>query len=100
MSKQVLVSRERLGVWETLEDAAKELGVSVSTISRKVREGEGGWRYVQRVYAIEVKGGGWTVAVMDSSNRRFVTMSQDLRKIAKKDVLRVKDVTVSWYSGM
>lgn len=73
--------------------------MSVSTISRKVRDGIDGWRYTKRVYAVELKDGGWTVAMLDSGNRVFLPLGQELRRIAKRDVTRVKDITASWYCG-
>lgn len=97
MGKQVIVCKDRPGVWRTLEEAAKGLGVSVSTISRAIREARPDYRYVSRVFAIKLRGGPWKIAVADSSNRRYITVEQDLLKIPKKDVEKVKDITAVWY---
>lgn len=98
MGKQVIVAKSRLGVWNTLEEASSDLGISVSTLSRKLRDVDPDFRYASRVYAIRMKSTKeWTVAVLDNSGRRYVTIGQSLRKIARKDVDQVKDITVAWY---
>ena len=98
MSKQVIVRRSSLGVWETLEEAASALGVSVSTVSRMLRDVNPDIKYVSRVYAIRLKNSGeWTIAVLDHSDRRYVTMGQSMRKIRKGEVSEVRDITVAWY---
>ena len=98
MSKQVIVRMSRPGLWETLEEAAEALGVSVSTLSRNMRDLEPDLKYVSRVYAIKMKDSGeWIVAVLDHSGRKYVTMGQSLKKIAKSEICGVKDITVAWY---
>lgn len=98
MGKQVIVRRSAPGVWETLEEAAVGLGVSVSTVSRMLKDVNPDLRYVSRVYAIRIKDSGeWTIAVLDHSDRRYVTMGQSLQKIKKGEVCEVRDITVAWY---
>lgn len=98
MSKQVIVRRSSYGLWETLEEAAAGLGVSVSTVSRMLKDVNPDLKYVSRVYAIRLKSSGeWTVAVLDHRERNYVTMGQSLRKIRKGEVCEVRDITVAWY---
>lgn len=98
MGKQVIVRRSALGLWETLEEAAAALEVSVSTLSRSMKDVDADLRYVSRVYAIRLKDSGeWTVAVLDHSDRKYVTMGQSMRKIRKGEVSAVRDITVAWY---
>lgn len=100
MAKQVIVAPGH--VFENLEEAAAFLGVTVGTVSRAIRDvrpvNNIPLRYAQRVYVIKIKRQEeWVAAVMDSSNRRFVTVGQSIRKIPRKDVDQVKDITVAWY---
>lgn len=98
MGKQVIVRKSQPGVWRTLEEAAEELQVSVSTLSRRLRDVDPDLRYAARVYAIRLKSDGeWRVAVMDATGRSYVLLGQSLNKVAKKDVSQVKDITVAWY---
>lgn len=98
MGKQVIVRRSAPGLWETLEEAAAGLGVSASTVSRMLRDVRPDLKWVSRVYAIKMKRSGeWTVAVLDRSGRRYVTMGQSMGKIGKKEICEVRDITVAWY---
>ena len=98
MGKQVIVAKSKIGAWNTLEEASNALGMSVSTLSRRLRDVDPDFRYASRVYAIRMKNTKeWTVAVLDNSGRRYVTLGQSLRKIQKKEVDQVKDITACWY---
>ena len=97
MSKRVIVSKKRAGIGETLEEAAGSFGVSMSTISRSIRGGGSEFRYVDRVYAIRLRSGAWVVAVLDAGNRMYIPVDQDLRKISKREVVEVRDITPVWY---
>ena len=98
MSKQVIVRRSSPGLWETLEEAAAGLGVSVSTVSRMLKDVNPDLKYVSRVYAIRLKNSGeWTVAVLDHRERSYVTMGQSMQKIRKGEVCEARDITVAWY---
>lgn len=98
MGKQVIVRRSAPGIWETLEEAAEGLGVSVSTVSRMLRDMDPDIKYVSRVYAIRLKDSGeWTVAVLDHRGRNYVTMGQSMGKIKKGEISEVRDITVAWY---
>lgn len=100
MAKQVIVAPGH--VFENLEEAAAFLNVTPGTVSRAIRDirpiSGVPLRYAQRVYVVKMKKQEeWVAAVMDSSNRRYVTVGQSLRKIPKKDVAQVKDITACWY---
>lgn len=100
MAKQVIVAPGH--VFENLEEAAAFLGVNIGTVSRAIRDvrpiNNIPLRYADRVYVVKMKHQAeWVAAVMDSSNRRFIAVGQSLRKIQKKDVDAVKDITASWY---
>lgn len=98
MAKQVIVRMSAPGVWDTLEEAANDLGVSTSTVSRRLREADPDLRYASRVYAVrDKKTKEWFVAVREGRGRKFITMGQSLRKIQKSEIDGMKDITLAWY---
>lgn len=98
MAKQVIVRMSAPGVWDTLEEAANALGVSTSTVSRRLREADPDLRYASRVYAVrDKKTKEWFVAVREGRGRKFITMGQSLRKIQKSEIDGMKDITSAWY---
>lgn len=89
-------------VFETLEEASEVLGVNASTLSRAMsdcREFHGmRMKYVDRVYAVMLTGGWeWTVVVEDSRKSGYLVMGNPMKRIKKRDVARVKELTASWY---
>lgn len=98
MAKQAIVRMSAPGVWDTLEEAANALGVSTSTVSRRLREADPDLRYASRVYAVrDKKTKEWFVAVREGRGRKFITMGQSLRKIQKSEIDGMKDITLAWY---
>lgn len=98
MAKQVIVRMSAPGVWDTLEEAAKGLGVSTATVSRRLREADPDLRYAPRVYAVrDKKTREWSVVVREGRGRKFVTAGQSLRKIQKSEIDGMKDITLAWY---
>ena len=100
MAKQVIVAPGH--VFENLEEAAGFFECNIGTVSRAIRDVRPlkGLlvRYANRVYVIKMKGAEeWIAAVLDSSGRRYITIGQSLRKVQKKDVAGVKDITACWY---
>lgn len=96
MSKKVIIVRGK-GVFETLEEASRAIGKSVSTISRALRDFNPDIRQVDRVYLIKVKDVGWRVGVMSSTNSAYLPVDQGENKISAKKVEERKDITLGWY---
>ena len=102
MAKQVLVASGLPRVFKTLEEASEALGVSGSSISRSMnecRECQGHmFRYVNRVFAVQLKAGGeWRIVTRDSRNSGYILIEDAGKRIRQSDVSRVKDVTAVWY---
>lgn len=97
--KKVIVGK--WGVWNTLQECAVATGLSVSTVSRKMRDFTGEFRYLDRVFALKLKSGRYAMAVMDSLGRRYIPLGNDGlgERIRKVDVEKVYDVTLSFYCG-
>ena len=96
--KKVIVGK--WGVWNTLEECSAATGLSVATISRKMKDLTGEFRYLDRVFALKLKAGGYALAVMDSLGK-YIPLGHDGLggRIRKADVARVYDVTLSFYCG-
>ena len=97
MSKKVIIIRGQRQAFETLQEAADGSGKSVSTISRAIRDASPDIRQVDRVYMIKVKGTGWRVGVMNSTNSAYIPMYQEEARIPARNVEEKKDVTLVWY---
>lgn len=97
MGKRVIVTRR--GVFETLEEAAAALGVATVTVSRMIKDSRDGIRYAERVFALHLRSGEWTLAVKASNNRGYIPMNEMGRKIPCRDVLEWRDMTFCWYFG-
>lgn len=103
MSKQVIVRVDGGGVYQNLDEAARDLGGTASNVSRAISE-SGKYhgvqlRWVSRVYAVKEKGTGrWHVCVMNGRNSRYVPVSQVEPSIRKENVEQVKDLTAAWYN--
>ena len=97
--KKVIVGK--WGVWDTLEQCAAANGLSASTVSRKMRDFTGEFRYLDRVFAVRLKAGGYELAVMDSVGRMFIPLGYDglKAKIRQGEVSEVRDVTLNFYCG-
>lgn len=97
--KKVIVGK--WGVWDTLEECALANGLSVSSVSRKMREFTGEFRWVDRVFAVKLKADGWWVlAVEDSRGGKWLRFGENrMEKISKGEVKEVRDVTLSFYCG-
>lgn len=96
--KKVIISTEQPGFWVDLESAAGGFRLSVSTVSRKIKNGE--MRYVDRVFAVRrKKEGDWIVAVAESRGGGFVALGDGQKKIRKDEVWKIKELTGVWYTG-
>lgn len=101
MSKKVLVRLDGFGVFETLEDASRALGVTPESVSRAVRDARKvngvSLKWADRVYAVCEKGGDWKVVVLNSRNSAYLPVSQVGDKVPVRNVVKKKDITASWY---
>lgn len=106
MGKQVILGKclenGQKVVFGTLEEASKEIGVSVSTVSRAAGGFEEchGWsvRWADRVFAVRLKEKyAWEVAVENGRGSGYVKLGDPFVKFRKGDVDQVKDLTVAWY---
>lgn len=102
MAKQVIVVKSSLRVFNTLEEAARELDIAPGSISRAImecRECKGHlMRYAPRVYAVKLKGTlEWVVATRNARNSGYLGVDDPMRKIGLRMVDRVKDITPVWY---
>lgn len=102
MSKQVIVRLDGGGVYENLEEAARDLGGTASNVSRAISE-SGKYhgvplRWASRVYAVKEKASGrWRVCVMNGRNTGYVPVSQVEPSVRRENVDQVKDLTAVWY---
>ena len=101
MAKRVIISKA--GVFTTLEEAAEHFGVTVATVCRAMKDGKMldgiELKYAERVFAIRLVSGEWTVAMRDSRNYSYVKLDQSIRKVSRKDVDMEIDITLGWYFG-
>lgn len=88
-------------VFRTIELAAEGLGISDSSISAATidcRE-TGGWivRRVERVYAVHMRAHDeWLLATVNSKGV-FSEYGNATRRISRKEVDDVRDITAGWY---
>ena len=101
MSKRILLSMRDFRMFSGLDEASEALGVTPVAVSKAVkecRECQGALlRWVERMYAVKVKGGGWVVAGLSGDNRRYVAPGDMPVIIKRSDVEKVKEITPCWY---
>lgn len=105
MGKTAIIAKNAVSglrsVFRTIDNASEVLGVSAASISAAsidLRE-TGGWtvRRVDRVYAVHVRvHNEWLVANMDSKGG-YMEYGNPERKISKKEIDEVRDITAGWY---
>lgn len=102
--KVIIVNSGENRVFETLEEASREVGVNPSTLSRAINEA-GEYRgmrlrYGDRVFVLRLKGRmDWVVATENSRRTGYIVVGDPARKLSKREVAAVKDITASWYYG-
>lgn len=100
--KKVLVRLDGSGYYETLEDAAVDLGMTPGNVSRAVTENGMAkgvrMRWVDRVFAVRTRDAEWRICVMGARNDKYIPMRQVERAIPKKDVVEVKELTAAWHA--
>ena len=108
MAKQVIVCKNvsdgSVRLFETLEEASRVYGVSVSSISLACTSGREScgclFRRVDRVYALMCgMRKEWVIAVQNNSGSGYFEYGNPLRKIGSREIQQVRDITLGWYFG-
>lgn len=55
-------------------------------------------RWVDRVWALRLRDGGWRVGVLDGHGRKYLDMDGCCASWPVGDVVSRKDITLSWYA--
>ena len=98
MGKKVIIVKDPKRVFRTLEEASRELGMHPSTLSRAISDGANWVRYGDRVFAVLPKGGGdWMVVTENSRGSGYLCWGNPTRKVSKRDVVEVRELTLAWY---
>lgn len=106
MAKSVIVAKNvENGVkllFETVETAANELGMSATSVSTACMEGREckGWklRRADRIWALHLRAHNeWMLGVSNAKNDGWLEFENPDRKIAVKEVDRKKEITLGWY---
>ena len=89
-------------VFDTLEEMAKEFGVTAGALSRAItdrREYRGVPVFVaERIFLCRLRKGGWIVAAKDSRGKALVPVEQGA-KVRLSEVEEMRDISISWFFG-
>lgn len=92
-----------VAMYETLESASEDLGISVPSLSTASRDGHvcRGWtvRRVERLFAVRTRvRQDWVVCIVDSQGR-YVEYGNPVRRLSPQEIEQVREITMGWHAA-